>query len=173
MTTSDKGNASKDKLCSLVLLRRTAADGHEEILLAMKKRGFGAGRWNGAGGKVEKGETIEQGMVREAIEEINIVPRAYEKVAVLDFTMDANTGSPWHMHGHVFVCYAWDGEPEESEEMTPRWFRLADIPYEEMWQDDIYWLPAVLAGQKLECGFSFDEAESMLSASIRPVSKLR
>jgi 8-oxo-dGTP pyrophosphatase MutT (NUDIX family) len=28
-----------------------------DILLAMKKRGFGEGKWNGAGGKVEPGET--------------------------------------------------------------------------------------------------------------------
>ncbi len=31
------------------------------ILLGMKKRGFGAGRWNGFGGKVEEGESIEGG----------------------------------------------------------------------------------------------------------------
>ena len=29
------------------------------ILLGYKKRGFGMGRWNGFGGKVEVGETIE------------------------------------------------------------------------------------------------------------------
>jgi len=31
----------------------------------MKKRGFGAGRYNGFGGKVEPGETILQGAQRE------------------------------------------------------------------------------------------------------------
>lgn len=34
------------------------------ILLGMKKRGFGAGRWNGFGGKVQEGETIEAGARR-------------------------------------------------------------------------------------------------------------
>lgn len=29
----------------------------DQVLLAMKKRGFGEGKWNGPGGKVEKGET--------------------------------------------------------------------------------------------------------------------
>lgn len=28
----------------------------------MKKRGFGTGKWNGFGGKIEKGETAEQGI---------------------------------------------------------------------------------------------------------------
>jgi 8-oxo-dGTP diphosphatase/2-hydroxy-dATP diphosphatase len=26
----------------------------------MKKRGFGAGRWNGFGGKVKEGETVDE-----------------------------------------------------------------------------------------------------------------
>ena len=30
-----------------------------KILLGMKKRGFGVGRWNGFGGKVDPGESIE------------------------------------------------------------------------------------------------------------------
>lgn len=30
------------------------------VLLGMKKRGFGAGKWNGFGGKVQPGETIEE-----------------------------------------------------------------------------------------------------------------
>jgi 8-oxo-dGTP diphosphatase/2-hydroxy-dATP diphosphatase len=39
----------------------------------MKKRGFGAGKWNGFGGKVEPGETVEAGAIRELREEANIV----------------------------------------------------------------------------------------------------
>ena len=36
----------------------------DRVLLGMKKRGFGAGRWNGFGGKVDKGETIEEAAKR-------------------------------------------------------------------------------------------------------------
>lgn len=43
-----------------------------QILLAMKKRGFGEGKWNGAGGKVEAGETIVQAASRELREETGI-----------------------------------------------------------------------------------------------------
>lgn len=34
------------------------------VLLGMKKRGFGEGRWNGFGGKVQGGETVEEGAIR-------------------------------------------------------------------------------------------------------------
>ena len=42
---------------------------NQKVLLGYKKRGFGAGRWNGFGGKVETGETLEQAARRELKEE--------------------------------------------------------------------------------------------------------
>ena len=36
----------------------------DRVLLGMKKRGFGAGRWNGFGGKVDRDETIEEAAKR-------------------------------------------------------------------------------------------------------------
>jgi 8-oxo-dGTP pyrophosphatase MutT (NUDIX family) len=40
----------------------------------MKKRGFGNGKYNGFGGKVENGETIQQAAIRETIEESGLTP---------------------------------------------------------------------------------------------------
>ena len=59
MSTLDTLETKRTKTLSLLFLRR-----EDEILLAMKKRGFGKGRWNGVGGKVEVGESIEQAMIR-------------------------------------------------------------------------------------------------------------
>lgn len=156
-----------DKTCTLIFLR------HEnQILLAMKKRGFGAGRWNGVGGKIEPGETMEQALVRETQEEIGVTPLNWQKVAVHDFVMDADTDQPWHMYVHAFVCREWQDEPAESEEMAPRWFDINDIPYDDMWQDDIVWLPQVLRGRKLRCVFRFDKDDSMTAASFEIVSTI-
>ena len=60
---------------TLMLLRK-----NNEILLAMKKRGFGVGKFNGVGGKLKSGETPEMAMLRETKEEIGVVPSKYEKV---------------------------------------------------------------------------------------------
>lgn len=54
--------AMENKLLTLAFVCRD-----REILLGFKKRGFGAGRWNGFGGKVENGETIEEGAKRYLI----------------------------------------------------------------------------------------------------------
>ena len=90
------------------------------ILLAKKKRGFGEGKWNGAGGKVERGETIREPASREAHEEIGVVisPQSLERKAILTFIFSHKP--EWNQECHAFFTTEWVGEPEESEEMAPR-----------------------------------------------------
>lgn len=156
-----------DKYCTLVFLRR-----HNEILLAMKKRGFGAGHWNGVGGKIEPNETIEQAIVRETQEEIEVTPLKWHKVAEHDFLMDSDTDKSWHMYVHTFICDEWQGEPTESEEMKPQWYNIDAIPYDHMWQDDPFWLPQVLAGQKVSGEYTFDAQNQLLTYKVTVVDKL-
>jgi mutator protein MutT len=138
----------------------------------MKKRGFGANRWNGVGGKLEPGETMEQSLVRESQEEVGLTPLEWHKVAIHDFVMDEDTDNPWHMHVHAYICTTWSGEPAESEEMAPQWFQLAGIPYDDMWSDDIVWLPLVLRDKLLRCTFHLDANEVMTDARLQLVAAL-
>jgi mutator protein MutT len=140
------------KQATLLFLRRD-----DRILLAMKKRGLGQGKWNGVGGKVESTETIEEALARETREEINVIPKRISKVAEFNFT---------YMYVHVFLCTSWEGEPTESDEMAPRWFQIKDIPFEEMWDDDKIWLPRVLNGEKLNGWFKFNDANKVIDYSI-------
>lgn len=43
-----------------------------KLLLAEKKRGYGQGKINSAGGKLEQNETPEQAVIREIKEELGI-----------------------------------------------------------------------------------------------------
>ncbi len=156
-----------DTTTTLLLLRRG-----DEILLAMKKRGWGMGRWNGVGGKLEAGETIEQALVRECQEEIGVTPLTFAKVAQHDFVMNSGSNDMWHMHVHTYISDHWEGEPIETEEMAPQWFAIADIPYDAMWQDDRHWLPHVLNGKLLSTVFAFDKDQNMLSQEINEVPTL-
>ena len=121
------------------LLRENPETADREILLAMKKRGSGEGKWNGVGGKLEEGESWEEGMIRETQEEIFVTPIKYLEIGDLRFTKA-------EVHSKVYLVYEWDGEPTESEEMRPQWFNENEIPYDEMWENDATWLPKILAG---------------------------
>ena len=64
-----------------------------KVLLGMKKRGFGVGRWNGFGGKIEQGETTEQGVRRELSEEVGIGDGFLKKLEYLSFLFKMMTKS--------------------------------------------------------------------------------
>lgn len=138
-----------------------------QILLAMKKRGFAAGKWNGTGGKKKDGETVEEAAKREANEEIGIGIKKLNKVATLNFYF--LNRSDWNNHTSVYLVDSWIGEPTESEEMSPKWFELDKIPYDKMWEDDALWLPKVLNRIKIEADFLFDENQKMIDKDIREI----
>lgn len=141
-----------------------------KVLLGMKKRGFGIGKWNGFGGKVELGETIEEAAKRETREECGVVIRSMERMAVNEFQF--NHKMEEILEVHVFRVDTFSGEPVETEEMRPQWFALSDIPYTMMWADDHYWLPLFLEGKKLRTRFLFGEGEVILEKNIEEVENL-
>ena len=149
------------KQTNLVFLRREG-----QILLAMKKRGFGAGRWNGAGGKLEPGETFESAARRETREEIGVAPKGLTEVATLKFYWTVDVHDMKNVITVVYVCDEWEGEPVETEEMAPQWFDVAEIPYAQMWSDDEHWLPRVLAGEYVEAEMLFGPNDELLDKLV-------
>jgi 8-oxo-dGTP diphosphatase len=134
-------------------------DGH--ILLIRKKRGFGAGKINGPGGRIEAGETFLEAAVRETREELGIVPLSPELRGELHFQFVDG----YSLHCSVFVASGCIGEPIETAEAIPLWTPLHAIPYQEMWADDIRWLPDLLAGCKIRGFFHFED-ERLLSHQV-------
>lgn len=156
---------SQLKQATLVFLRKMVGE-ETHICLALKKRGFAMGKWNGVGGKVERGESIEQAAVRETAEEIlvKVMLKDLQLVAKLDFIFEDKP--EWGQRVHVFFVDHWQGEPSESEEMMPKWYKISEIPYDQMWQDDRYWLPKVLHGEKVQGEFHFGADERILSSNV-------
>lgn len=136
----------------ILTLCMVATDMH--VLLGMKKRGFGAGRWNGFGGKVEEGESIERAAVREVEEEVSLTPTAMSKIGILEFSFESE---PIVLEVHIFKVTGFVGEPKESDEMKPQWFAWSDVPFSQMWIDDEYWFPYLKNGQYFKGAFLFDK----------------
>jgi 8-oxo-dGTP pyrophosphatase MutT (NUDIX family) len=138
----------------------------QQILLAMKKRGFGEGKWNGVGGKLEPGESIEDAVVRETLEEIGVrvSHHVLDKRAELTFVY---AGKPeWDCVTHTYFVHTWEGEPIESEEMRPVWYHHDEIPFHSMWENDRHWLPRVLAKQFVRATFTFDHTGALRDSEM-------
>jgi len=142
---------------------------HPRILLGMKKRGFGAGRWNGFGGKVLPDETIEESLMREVEEEAGIKLEDIQKVGFMEFEFVKNGEI---VEVHVFKTGKFTGEPTESEEMKPQWFYIDEIPFTEMWPDDKFWMPLFLSGKKFKGKFLFGEADIILEQELMEVNEI-
>lgn len=134
----------------------------EKILLIRKKRGFGAGKINGPGGKIDPGESALESALRETFEELGIHPLGAEQRGELHFQF-RDTG--FSLHCAVFLAHDFSGEPYETDEAVPLWTPLDAIPYDEMWADDRHWLPLLLRGEHFSGYFEFD-GEKLLSSEI-------
>lgn len=159
---------------TLCFLMRDAPE--KTILLGMKKDGFGKGKWNGLGGKIEENETPAHAAIREAYEEsgVKIPESAIEKFAELTFlSVSGIDEKKLDMFVHVFVAREWEGIPEETEEMLPKWFSAEKLPFESMWVDDIHWLPLIIDGKKFRAEFTFGkDNETLLDKKINIVETL-
>jgi|TARA_Y100000310_G_scaffold303099_1_gene341113 8-oxo-dGTP diphosphatase len=133
----------------------------DRILLIRKKRGLGAGKINGPGGRIEEGETPMQCAIRETQEELKITPLNVTAAGDLRFHSDDFP----RIHGFVFVATDYTGTATETDEAIPVWTPLDEIPYEEMWSDDIYWLPQVIAGKCVDGRFVF-QGETLLDYQV-------
>ena len=124
-----------------------------EVLLIEKKRGVGEGFFNGPGGKIEEqDESPRHAARRELKEETRVEPGELEKVGELDFVF----GQDPFQRVHVFRTEKHEGEPEETEEARPEWFDIDEMPYDQMWADDRYWMPLMFEGLSFRAHFSFD-----------------
>lgn len=125
----------------------------DSVLLIRKKKGFGAGKLAGVGGRLEPGEAPEDAAVREVYEEVGVRVRSLVKVGVLTF-YSLSVEPDWVVH--VYLSWEFDDEPKPSEEADPRWYKVDQLPLEEMWEDDSVWLHHALSGSFVVGRFWFD-----------------
>ncbi len=133
----------------------------EKILLIRKKRGFGAGKINGPGGKVDPGESALESALRETFEELGIHPLGAEQRGELHFQFRDG----YSLHCAVFLAHDFSGELRETDEAIPLWTPLDAIPYDEMWEDDRHWLPLLIRGEHFAGYFEFD-GDRLLSRKV-------
>lgn len=149
---------------SLVFIRRK--DG--AILLARKRRGMGVSKWNGFGGKIEKGETMRECAIRELYEESHLKGRPEDLEEAARIYFEEEEHPEWNHWGFIYFLSRWEGTPYSSEEMVePGWFFPKDFPYHEMWKADQKWIPLIVAGKKIKGRIIFkSDGDTVAKASF-------
>ncbi|HEV2638340.1 MAG TPA: 8-oxo-dGTP diphosphatase [Actinocrinis sp.] len=151
---------------SLCLLTRPLGGGRREVLLGLKKTGFGLGKIVGPGGHVEPGESAAQAAVREVHEEVGLHVGLGELRELGHVTFRFPTRPDWDLGVAVFGAEWTGGEPVESAELAPRWYPVDRLPLDRMWDDARFWLPEMLSGRRVYAQISY-------SADGRTVHEVR
>ena len=142
---------------------------HPRILLGMKKKKLGKGRYNGFGGGIEGEESVIDCAIRETLEEASITLVDPEIMGRILFNFESDEQD----HLVYFIrASQYTGDPQESDEMTCEWFEIDKIPYDKMWSSDRYWLPILLGGKKFEGNLVFNENHQIVRYTLDIVSNV-
>lgn len=148
------------RLCTLVLPCKG-----EEVLLGMKKRGFGAGNYNGFGGKVNPDETPAQAAVREMFEETGASVALTDLKIVGEFSFYFPDYPDFNQNVIVYRIDDFNHAVSESEEMAPEWFAKDNLPFDRMWKGDNHIIPPLF-------GSAFVRAEVHFQGKGERVQKI-
>ncbi|KPJ18318.1 7,8-dihydro-8-oxoguanine triphosphatase [Papilio machaon] len=154
------------KVFTLIFIRKD-----DEILLGLKKRGFGKDKWNGFGGKLEHNETIKEAAVRELKEECCLCVKITDLKSIghLEFTFE---GDSTMMDVNVFATNIFEGTPAETEEMIPKWYNCKAIPFDDMWPDDRFWFPYMLRDKLFYGKFHYQGFDKILNYKVEELQSM-
>ncbi|MFZ5425132.1 MAG: NUDIX domain-containing protein [Patescibacteria group bacterium] len=140
--------------------------GNKVLLMHRIKTSSGLGQdlVSGIGGKVGdeemfKGESHEEALVRETKEEVGIVPIEFKESGNVTFIW--TTKPEWNMKVKIYTINSWEGVPKQTEVALPVWHNKNNLPKENMWEDNIHWVPKVLAGEIVDAVFLYDESKRL------------
>ncbi len=96
-------------------------DADKRVLITQRPEGKPmAGLWEFPGGKVEEGETPEDAVIRELLEELAI---SVTKPCLAPLTFASHDYPDFHILMPLFVCRRWEGVPVPREAQRLRWVR--------------------------------------------------
>jgi mutator protein MutT len=143
-----KPNYVKTVVCCLI--------SKDMVLLGERKKvsmGLGQSIIAGIGGKVESGETNKEALLREVKEEIGVTIKTCKKMGVVRFIFPFKP--KWNQDNTIYISSEWADDPIETEVMKPQWYPINKLPESRMWDDNLYWMPQVLKGNKVDYTFLY------------------
>ena len=96
-------------------------------------------KWIGVGGKFEEGESPEECMLREVLEETGLTLTAWRYRGIVTFVSDEWGGE----YMHLFTADGWTGTLKDCDEGVLEWVprqRLLELPH---WEGDAIFLDLI------------------------------
>ena len=119
----------------LVALLALINDKNEVLISLRKNKEEYNGYWEYPGGKIESGETLEQGLVREIREELNIAI-TNSCIAPLTFAVDEEEMNETILF--LYVCRKWDGSITSLLNQKVEWVKPIDLFQYQMPRSNLY-----------------------------------
>lgn len=125
------------KMTTLCYLER---DGRYLMLHRTKKENDeNRDKWIGVGGKFEEGESPEDCMRREILEETGLSVTEFRYRGIVTFVSDVYPCE----YMHLFTCTAWTGTPKECDEGDLAWIAKEELLRLPMWEGDRIFLSLI------------------------------
>lgn len=112
--------------------------GDEYLMLHRTKKENDANhdKWLGVGGGIEAGETPEQCLLREVLEETGLTLRSYRYRGVIDFVSDR-----WEDEiMHLYTADGFDGTIKRCDEGDLEWIKKEKLLSLTLWAGDLIFL---------------------------------
>ena len=121
------------KLATLVYIQNNG-----QTLMLHKAKGYQEGKWNGLGGKFDAGESPEDCMKREVLEESGLRVETATLKGFITFP-DFDSQDDWYCF--VYTVTKFSGELKASDEGHLQWVDDSEIMNLNLWPGDRVFLP--------------------------------
>ena len=121
---------------TLCYVERTGENGEPEVLLlhrVKKKNDLNHDKWIGIGGKFEEGESPEDCLLRETMEETGLTLKRWRYRGIVTFISDQWAETEYM---HLFTADAFEGSLKECDEGNLEWVAKSRMRSFPTWEGD-------------------------------------